>query len=150
MAEKMSLGKIYCITILWLQPSRLNPQFKSPTSFFLGNRHYAVQGVRVCDWSSEWKVLSVFKLLRKQGGEWESPGIEHFSAKQTLGPGDTRTCSRSDKWTQGSRDFSREERSNSEIEAGLGWGYWGLGREVTEMVTLWVCSEWWAWRREGG
>lgn len=78
-----------------------------------GNRHNSVQGVRVRDWSPGWRVLSVWKLLRNQGGEWESAGMglsilmqsKHgVCREECLGylvrPGDTRTCCRSHRWTQ--------------------------------------------------
>lgn len=134
---------------------------QSPTNFFLGNRHHSVQGVRVYDWSPGWRVLSVWRLLRNQEGEWESAGMglsilmqskhgicrgEHLGC--LVRPGDTRTCCRSDRCTQQSRDFSRGETSKREVEAGLGWGYRGLGTEGTEVVALWV-PRWWVWR-EGG
>lgn len=134
---------------------------QTPTNFILGNTYNSVQGVRVCDWSSGWRVLSVWKLLRSQGREWESPGLglnilmqsKHgFCRGMGLGylvrPGDTRTCCRSDRCTQGSRDLSTGERSNREIEAGLGLGYQGFGTEVAEMVMLWVHFEWWAAREQ--
>lgn len=146
----------WCFMTAAIQPESA---IQSPANFFLGHRRNSVQGVRVCDWSSGWRVLSVWKLLRNQGGEMRVTWCETepFSAEQTWGlqrgclgrPGDTRTCCRSDRWTQGSRDFSRGEKSDREIKAGLGWEYQGLGTEVIEMVKLWARFEWWAWR-EGG
>lgn len=56
----------WCFMTAAIQPESA---IQSPANFFLGHRRNSVQGVRVCDWSSGWRVLSVWKLLRNQGGE---------------------------------------------------------------------------------